>query len=67
MLKKMSEDPKLQVKDILRYAKDVDKAIAFSKWYRRDHMIRPKREGASWKMENNITPKIPLELVGPTN
>ena len=49
----MAEDPKLQVKDILNYAKDADKAFAFSKWYRRDHMIRPKGQGASWKMESS--------------
>ena len=44
-LRKMSEDPKLKVKDILNYAKEVDKSIDVSKWYRNDQTIKPRGQG----------------------
>ena len=57
----MSEDPKFKVEDILNYANEVDKSIAFSKWYRNDQTIRPRRKGAGGKHKHFNTPEIPLE------
>ena len=45
----MSEDPKLEVKDILNYAKDIDESIAFSQWYRGDQTIKSRGQGFNAK------------------
>ena len=47
----MSEDPKLKVKDILNYAKDVDESIAFSKWYIGNQTIKSRGQGFNAKKE----------------
>ena len=57
----MSEDPKLKVKDIFNYAKEVDKSIAFSKWYRGDQTIKPRGQGANGKKESESAQKTLLE------
>ena len=42
VFKIMAEDQKLQARNIFNYAREVDKTIAFSTWYRKDQTIKPK-------------------------
>ena len=48
----MAEDPKLQVKNIFSYAREVDVGIAFSALYRRDQTIKPKGRRADYRIES---------------
>ena len=57
----MAEDPKLQAKNIFNYAREVDAGIAFSRWYRRDQTIKPRRKRADYRTESATPQDIDLE------